>query len=143
MSQHERAVTRAEFLKRTAGMLTAAFFGVDPRSVRAAPRFAFPHPDPRPGITAEHVLAATEIGENKAVIDAYEAARTYPELFDGLYCACRCRDPLGHRSLLACFESKQPTGCMGCREEATLAAKLAKEGKTLDEIRKAIDKEWS
>jgi hypothetical protein len=143
MSQHERALTRAEFIKRTTGMFALAFFGVDLPPLRRATHSGFPHPDPRPGVTAEHVLAATEIGEKKAVIEAYDAARTYPEIFDGLYCACQCRDPLGHRSLLACFESKQATGCMGCREEALLVAKLAKEGKTLDEIRKAVDKEWS
>jgi hypothetical protein len=77
------------------------------------------------------------------VREAYEAARTHPEIFDGLYCACECDKSMGHRSLLSCFESRQAIGCMACREEAELVGRLAKDGKTLAEIRHAVDLEFA
>jgi hypothetical protein len=106
-------------------------------------RGGFLHPDPRPGVTGEHVLAETELGGRRRVREAYEAARTHPELFDGVYCACECDKSMGHRSLLSCFESRQAIGCMACREEAELVARLAKEGETLAEIRHAVDLEFA
>jgi hypothetical protein len=106
-------------------------------------RSGFPHPEPRPGITAENVLAESEVGERRRAREAYAAARTHPELFDGLYCACECDKSMGHRSLLSCFESRQAIGCMACREEAELVARLARDGKTLDEIRLAVDREFA
>jgi hypothetical protein len=47
-----------------------------------------------------------------------------------------------HRSLLACCETKQPTGCVGCQQQAHLAGRLADDGKSLAEIRIAFDKEY-
>ena len=64
------------------------------------------------------------------------------QIFDGIFCPCDCKDSLGHRSLLSCFESKQPTGCMGCQEASEFVGKLAKEGKSLRDIRDAVDKKW-
>src|SRR4029079_11474493 len=104
-------------------------------------RNGFPHPEPREGITAENVLSVEALGESasKKVLEAYEYARTYPGIFDGLYCACRCSDgKQGHRSLLACYESRQPTGCGGCQHEADMVGKLAKEEKTLAESPLAV-----
>ena len=98
------------------------------------------HPDPRPGITAEKVLAEDKLPDKKRVKEAFALAREYPEVFDGIGCACGCEKE--HRSLLSCYESAQPTGCWGCQEEAMLVGRLAKEGKALDEIRKAVDKKW-
>ena len=109
----------------------------------ARKRDGFPHPDPRPGVTAEHVLADDEIGSRKRVREAYAAARTHPEVFDGVYCACACDKSMNHRSLLSCFESRQAVGCGACREEGELVGRLARDGKTLDEIRRAVDEEFS
>jgi hypothetical protein len=105
-------------------------------------RSGFPHPEPRAGITGENVLGESELGERRPVLEAYAAARTHPELFDGVYCACRCDKSLNHRSLLSCFEGRQPIGCMACREEAELVGRLARKGKSLDEIRVAVDTEF-
>jgi hypothetical protein len=107
------------------------------------PRAGFPHPDPRPGITADNVLPESEIGERRRVREAYAGARTHPEIFDGVYCACECDKSMGHRSLLSCFESRQAVGCMACREEGELVTRLARDGKTLAEIRVAVDEEFS
>jgi hypothetical protein len=109
----------------------------------STPSRALTHPDPRPGITSERVLTADALGTSRKekVVTAYDAARAYPELFDGLGCTCGCtgNGPM-HRSLLVCYETMQPTGCIACQEEAQLVGKLAKEGKPLAEIRQAVDK---
>jgi len=135
-------LTRREALRRlaAAGVLAA----LQPRGARALLVKPLPHPDPRPGITSEHVLSLEQVGKRKsAVIDAYEYARTYPEIFDGIYCTCDCaKGKLGHRSLLACYESTQPTGCGACQEEGDFVGKLAAEGKSLADIRAAVDKEY-
>ncbi len=106
-------------------------------------RGGFPHPEPRPGVTGEHVLSDDEIGSRKRVREAYAAARTHPEIFDGVYCACECDESMSHRSLLSCFESRQAIGCAACREEGELVGRLARDGKTLEEIRRAVDEEFS
>ncbi len=47
-----------------------------------------------------------------------------------------------HRSLLRCFETDQPVGCGACRESAALIGPLAKDGKSLADIRAAVDKDY-
>ena len=134
-------MNRREVLTRLSGFVAlAALRPSDLRTLAAKP---FEHPEPRPGITADHVLADTDLPKNKKKIhDTYSAARAHPELFDGLYCACDCREAMGHRSLLSCYESKQPQGCLACQEQAWLVADLAKQGKSLAEIRAAVDKKF-
>jgi hypothetical protein len=138
-------ISRASFL-RTATRFLAAMVVPDlliaPRRKARTGRSGFPHPDPRPDVGSERVLPRGDLGEKKSVIDAYDQARTHSALFDGIYCACRCDKALGHRSLLSCFESTQAIGCMACREQATFVGRLAGEGKTLEEIRVAVDKEY-
>ena len=129
------ALVRLSALSLTA-LLPNAAWASDPEPME--------HPDPRPGITSEHVLPAEKLAKKRASVrKVYDAARSYPEIFDGLLCGCECKGPMGHRSLLSCYESEQPMGCMACREEAELVGKLANEGKSLAEIRKAVDKEYS
>jgi hypothetical protein len=142
MISHE-SLSRAEFLRRATSLFAVAAIGPRVAGWRAGAT-PFPHPDPRPGITAEHVLSVETLGasRSKRVLDAYDAARTYPEIFDGLYCACQCGGKSGHRSLLACYETMQPSGCGGCQEEGELAGRLAKQEKTLAEIRLAVDKAY-
>ena len=103
-----------------------------------APLVSTKHPDPRPGITAEKVLPASHF-KKESVAKAYDMAREIPEVLDGLHCYCECTESMGHRSLLSCFESEQPSGCWTCNEEMKLAHKLHGHGKTLDEIRKEVD----
>jgi hypothetical protein len=137
-------ISRRAFLLHAAAVLALA--GWDRDAFARAPNRrspGLPHPDPRPGITGENVLAESEVGERRRVREAYAAARAHPELFDGVYCACECDKSMGHRSLLSCFESRQAIGCMACREEGELVGRLARDGKTLDEIRLAVDKEYA
>src|SRR4051812_33531339 len=138
------AIDRRTFFRNASGLLAVA--ALDPIPLlRTTGKSRLEHPDPRPGITAEHVLTADALGSSRkeAVLASYDIARTYPELFDGLACACGCTGKQNiHRSLLTCFETLQPTGCLGCQQQAELVATLAKEEKTLAEIRLAFDKKW-
>jgi hypothetical protein len=34
---------------------------------------------------------------------AYEIAREIPQVLDGLYCYCRCRENFAHENLLSCY----------------------------------------
>ena len=134
------SVTRRAALARLAGLCAAAAVVPLPAWRPAIREEPFPHPEPRPGITAERVLADADIGSREKVRKAYAAARANPETFDGLFCACHCEKE--HRSLLVCFETRQPTGCWGCMEQAELVAEMVKDKKTLAEIRVAFDKRW-
>ena len=145
MSAYPEQIDRTTFLRRAGGLLAVAFVdqtGI-PRLLSDAETLE--HPEPREGITAERVLAADVLGPTRKakVVDAYESARAYPAIFDGIACGCSCGARKGtHRSLLVCFETLQPTGCGACQEEAELVGRLAKEQKPLGEIRKAVDKEY-
>jgi hypothetical protein len=139
-------INRATFLKSL-----GALFALTLLDRRSPPQVAMmgmslKHPDPRPDITAEHVKSAADLGkfaERPKVMAAYDEARAWPEIFDGLACGCGCTgESATHRSLLSCYESMQPTGCQECRDEANFVAKMAKDKKTLAEIRTAVDKEF-
>ena len=145
MPSEPHAIDRTTFLKRASGLFAIAFLnrGTVERIVRVSATLE--HPEPREGITGEHVLAASAlIGKRNAdVIQYYEDARNYPAMFDGIGCACSCGGKNGmHRSLLACFETQQPTGCGSCQEEAKIVGKIARDGKSLADARAAIDK-WA
>ena len=98
-----------------------------------------PHPEPRPGVTAERVLPPSLLPSTPGAAEAYAAARSAPRVLDGLYCHCDCSKHFGHRSLLTCFESDHGSQCDVCTGEATLATRLASQGSSLDDIRRAID----
>ena len=141
----ERLIDRRAFLRGTGSLLAIVSFDRTPLRHHAMSRSSMEHPDPRPGITSEHVLATEALGSGRRekLLASYDAARANPEIFDGLACACGCTGKNGsHRSLLTCFETLQPTGCHGCQEESLLVASLVKDGKSLAEIRTTIDKKW-
>ena len=97
------------------------------------------HPTPRPGITGAAVLPASNFGQDERLVRAYTAARAMPEVFDGLYCYCQCKENFGHKSLLTCFESEHGASCDICLTEAAMAAEMHANGASLDAIRGAID----
>jgi hypothetical protein len=100
------------------------------------------HPESRAGITSAHVLADAAIDGNTEALAAYAAARAIPEVFDALWCGCSCRESMGHRSLLACYESRQPLGCGSCREEAVMVKRLHDAGRSIQEIRARVDEKF-
>jgi hypothetical protein len=144
-------ITRRQFVGRL-GLVATAF--ILPRDahpganasarMHPGPKPSLEHPDPRPGITAERVLADGTLRSSKSeVLAAYAAARSYPAIFDGLACGCGCTEKgMPHRSLLVCYETQQPTGCWSCQKEAQLVADLAKNDTPLADIREAVDKKF-
>jgi hypothetical protein len=133
---------RRRFLATAASTVAALASLTLPRELHAGARAAaVKHPDPRPGITGDAVLPDDQVAEKAK--KAYDAAREFPAILDGLYCHCECGERDGMRSLLSCFESKMPQSCGICRGEAELAGRLAREEKTLEEIRVAVDKRYS
>jgi hypothetical protein len=101
------------------------------------------HPVPRPGITAANVLTKEQLGDNERVLAVFDAVREIPQIVDGIRCKCGCADLEGFYSLLSCFEGDgMARACPICQGEGRLAARLHKEGKTLDQIREAIDARW-
>jgi hypothetical protein len=145
MFEPTSAIDRATFLRQASGLLAAAFLDRSGISWLAWDKEGLEHPEPREGITGEHVLTAEALGASvkPPVLEVYDAARTYPGIFDGIACGCSCGGKRGsHRSLLVCFETTQAMGCGACQEEGELVAKLAKEEKPLAEIRQAVDKKY-
>jgi len=146
MPKRLSSIDRATFLSRIGGLFAVAYLDRTGIGRLVPTRSSLEHPEPREGITSEHVLsveALSSFKKKEKVLEAFDAARAYPELFDGLACACSCGGKKGtHRSLLSCFETLQPTGCGACQEEGELVGKMAKESKTLAEIRAAVDK-WA
>src|SRR5207237_1740045 len=94
MSDAQVRIDRAAFLKRAGGLFAVVL--IDRSTLGRLRRPAdseLHHPDPRPGINADHVLTADDLGDlgkKKSVAAAYEAAREYPEVFDGIACVCGC-----------------------------------------------------
>lgn len=103
------------------------------------------HPEPRPGITGANVATKEQLADAAALIPLFDDVRAMPEIVDGIRCHCGCGDTPGFRSLLSCYEGADAMAreCHTCQGQARLAARLKKEGKSLDDIRAAIDAKFS
>lgn len=135
------SMSRRVLLRTLGGIAGTGLLAAMPRPLAAAARgLDVEHPTPRDGITAEKVLPDEELPERARA--AYAAAREIPKVLDGLYCHCDCGERDTLRSLLSCFETRMPTSCGICREEALMALRLHRDGKTLDEIRAAVDRRY-
>jgi len=99
------------------------------------------HPKPRPGIDASRVLKASELKDTPDAIVAFEEVRQIPQIVDGIRCQCGCATLPGFYSLLSCYETADAMArsCHICQGEGRYAFRLHKAGKSLDEIRAAID----
>jgi hypothetical protein len=100
------------------------------------------HPAPRPGITPVKVLPVSFVPRTPGAAEAYAAARDAAATLDGVYCHCDCSKHAGHRSLLTCFESEHGAYCDICMGEAMVAHGMAQQGRPLEEIRTAIDRQF-
>lgn len=106
----------------------------------AVPRVhAAEHPEPRVEATQAALQPPERYAADPAVAEVYRMVAEIPEVIDGLYCYCHCSRHADHRSLLTCFQDDHGANCDICLEEAHLAYTLAQQGKSLDEIRLAID----
>ena len=129
-----RNFSRRQFVASTVALL------VLPRGARAM-QFAGPHPTPRPGITAAKVLTSDKLAGDADLIAVFDGVRAIPQVIDGIRCQCGCATVDGFYSLLSCYEGDGAMAkiCHICQGEGKLAIRLHKEGKSLDEIRLAID----
>ena len=128
------AVTRRSFV-------ALALIGVLPRRLFALTRE--PHPEPRPGITAAKIPASADL-THRGVARAFDQVRQIPHLVDGIRCHCGCATNPDSYSLLSCFEGNNAMAqhCAICQGQGRLAFRLSQEGKSLDQIRTAIDEEF-
>ena len=109
-----------------------------PRRAFAAQRS--PHPTPRPGITGANVLTKEQLASKPPIVELFDSVRAMPEIMDGIRCNCSCEHPPEFYSLLSCFEGRgMAKDCAICQGQGRLAARLHRAGKTLGEIRIAID----
>jgi hypothetical protein len=97
------------------------------------------HPAPRPDVTGATVIPAERFADYTRVSAVYAQAAEIPHILDGLHCYCDCAQHSGHRSLLTCFESDHAAPCDISLTEAAIAYRMTREGRSLDEIRAAID----
>jgi len=101
-------------------------------------------PDSRPD------LRPVAGGETRAVLpaekvplhafSAYMSAARYSKVMDQVNAYCDHSDEtLTHRSLLSCFTNLHGAECGICQAEAKMVADMMVEGRTVTEIRQAID----
>ena len=134
---------RRRFLLLGLGSLAGAFPFSGKLRALGLPRFRSEHPVPRPGVTAAKVLTAEQLADSPQVIPVFDAVRAIPEVVDGIRCKCGCAELEGFYSLLSCYEGDgMARHCPICQGEGRMAARLHREGKTLDQIREAIDARW-
>lgn len=104
---------------------------------RAIPRTG-PHPDPRPDVDASDMLPSDQVPSH--LTSLYDGIRQIPHVADGIRCSCGCADLEGFRSLLTCFEGNgMATHCEICQTEGRMVVRLHEAGRTLEQIRAAID----
>ena len=102
------------------------------------------HPTPRPGIDASKVLTRDKLTEHPAAEPVFAMVRRIPQIVDGIHCHCGCADLPEFYSLLSCFEADgMAQHCVICQGEARLAFGMHEKGKSLDQIRAAVDAQFS
>ena len=73
-------------------------------------------------------------------MELFDSVRKIPEVVDGIRCNCGCTNPPEFYSLLSCYEGHgMARDCHICQGQGRLAVRLHREGKSLDDIRTAID----
>jgi hypothetical protein len=102
-----------------------------------------PHPTPRPGIDASHVLTAGQLKDAALAVPAFDEVRQIPEIVDGIRCHCGCATDKKRYSLLSCYEGDgMAKDCHTCQGQGRMAFRLHSAGKSLAEIREAIDAKY-
>ncbi len=99
------------------------------------------HPSPRAD-AAQMLTANPDDFADADSKEAYQLAAQIKSTLDGLFCYCYCKGG-GHYSLLDCFKDDHGAGCDICKGEARLAYQMLQQGATLQEIRAAIDAQFS
>ena len=138
----EHLHSRRQFLRTCAAAVGAIVVPVG--LLRAAPvggASLGPHPTPRAGITAAKVLTKEQLARKPKLVALFDSVREIPEVIDGIRCNCGCAEYEGFYSLLSCYEGLDAMAkdCVVCQGQGRLAVRLHKAGKSLDDIRAAVD----
>ena len=133
------SISRRQFL----GACSATFAALLIPRKSAWAKTDLPHPTPQLGVSGKYVLNHEELAQTPKLIPLFDAVREIPEIMDGIRCNCGCTDPPLLRSLLSCFEGRgMARTCVICQDQAKLAVRLRKQGKSLNQIRAAIDAKY-
>jgi len=89
--------------------------------------------------TKPNAVMNPELYPDPKVRAAYAAAKKYAHVLEQIYCYCHCKENIGHRALVQCFETNHASGCDVYMTEAMTAAKMTEQGKAPKEIQQAID----
>lgn len=110
----------------------------------AAHSFKPVHPVPRKGITGARVATAAMLARSPHLIALFESVRAIPHVVDGIRCHCGCADLDGHYSLLTCYESEDAMAksCPICQGMGRVAVRMAQAGRSLADIREAVDAQF-
>lgn len=101
------------------------------------------HPKPRAGVTGAKVVGSEQLARSAHLIPLFDGIRAVPQVADGVRCYCGCAELPGFYSLLSCYEGEAMAKiCPICQGEGRLVVRLQKEGKSLDEIRAAVDAQF-
>lgn len=98
------------------------------------------HPEPRADAHERHVVAGAQYAAYPRVAQIYNEVAEIPHVIDGIYCYCACSEHSGHYSLLDCYKDNHAARCDVCLSEADMAYRMHQDGKSLDDIRTAIDR---
>jgi hypothetical protein len=94
--------------------------------------------------TLHPILSGAQLsGENFRYpwqVHVYQQAAKMGNVLYQLPCYCRCDRALGHTSLRSCYEGLHGTECSTCAKEAFFTASQLKQGKTVAQIRAAINR---
>lgn len=137
---HTERHGRRRFLTLLAGVAGALALGARPiPAVLRAGRGG--HPEPRPGIDGSKVLKGEQVPAELA--ELYDRVRRAAHVVDGIRCQCDCADVEGFYSLLTCYEdSGMALHCNECQDVGELVTRMHAEGRTLKEIRAAVDRHF-
>lgn len=103
-----------------------------------------PNPTPRPGIDASRVLKPEQLKDSRGAVTAFDEVRQIPQIVDGIRCHCGCATLKGFYSLLSCYEGDgMARDCHICQGQGRMAFRLHGAGKSLDEIREAIEAKYA
>jgi hypothetical protein len=76
------------------------------------------------------------------VAKGYRIAQENRELLDSIYCYCRCKENMGHKSLLTCYTNTHASNCDICLNQVFYAYNLYKNGYDFGKVREAVDKKF-